>query len=66
MQQMAINRYLPQHLQEVCDILARGLLRLRSRTARDIDRDRRIEGESSLHFPPDQSVCANRTNRRPA
>ena len=27
------NHHLPPHLAEVCDILARGLLRLRSRTA---------------------------------
>jgi len=28
-----INAHLPPHLREVCDLLARGLLRLRSRAA---------------------------------
>jgi hypothetical protein len=50
--------HLPLHLREVCDILARGLLRLRSRTADDFDRDRRTGGESSLHYPAHQSVHA--------
>jgi hypothetical protein len=49
---------LPPHLREVCDILARGLLRLRSRTAEDIDRDVGLGGESSLHYPGHQSVHA--------
>ena len=66
MQQIAINRQLPLHLREVCDILAAGLLRLRSRNAEDIERDRQKHGESSLHFLPDQSVCANRNHRRAA
>jgi hypothetical protein len=51
-------RHLPPHLREVCDILARGLVRLRSRTADDFDRDRRAGGESSLHFTAHQSVHA--------
>jgi hypothetical protein len=50
---------LPPHLREVCDILARGLLRLRSRTADDFDRDPRTAGESSLHYPAHQSVHAD-------
>ena len=58
--------HLPPHLREICNILASGLLRLRSRTTEDIERDLRTHGESSLHFPAHQSVCANRTNRRPA
>ena len=33
------NAYLPPHLREVCDILARGLVRLRSRAAEDLARD---------------------------
>ena len=48
----------PPHLREICDILARGLLRLRSRTAEDIARDLGAGGESSLHFPARQSVHA--------
>jgi hypothetical protein len=58
--------HLPPHLREICTILALGLVRLRSRTVEDIDREQRVHGESSLHFRSDQSVCANRTNRRPA
>ena len=60
---------LPPHLREVCAILAAGLLRLRRRTAEDLARDvaqAGDPGESSLHFTGHQSVCANRTNRRPA
>jgi hypothetical protein len=33
MMNLAPNHQLPPHLREVCDILARGLLRLRSRGA---------------------------------
>ena len=60
---------LPPHLREVCAILAAGLLRLRSRAAENLARDSAdcaAPGESSLHFTADQSVCANRTNRRAA
>jgi hypothetical protein len=60
------NPHLPPHLREVCTILAAGLLRLHSRTAEEIERGVSDGGESSLHFPARQSVCANRTNRRPA
>lgn len=49
---------LPPHLREVCDILARGLLRLRSRTAENFDRDQRTGRESSLHYPAHPSVHA--------
>ena len=49
---------LPPHLREVCDLLARGLVRLRGRTADDFDRDGRTSGESSLHFSARQSVHA--------
>lgn len=64
----AINHphHLPPHLREVCEILARGLLRLRSRTTEVFARDAADRGESSLHFPARQSVHANRTTRRPA
>ena len=61
-------RHLPPHLREVCQILAVGLVRLRRRTAEDNARDVAQaggQGESSLHFTARQSVCANRTNRRP-
>ena len=58
--------HLPPHLREVCDILARGLLRLRSRTAQDIDRDLGAGGESSLHYPAHQSVHAVPLERTPA
>jgi hypothetical protein len=33
------NPHLPPHLREICDLLARGLLRLRSRAAEDLARD---------------------------
>ena len=49
---------LPPHLREICDILARGLLRLRSRTAEAFARDLGAEGETSLHFTAHQSVHA--------
>jgi hypothetical protein len=62
-------RHLPPHLREVCQILARGLARLRRRTAEESARDaaRAADpGEGSLHFRADPSVHANRTTRRPA
>jgi hypothetical protein len=59
-----INTHLPPHLREVCDILARGLLRLRSRAAEDIARDAVDGGERLLHFPAAQRLHANRTTRR--
>ena len=62
----ATNPYLPPDLREVCGILARGLLRLRSRTAAEAARDAADRGERLLHFPAPQRVDANRTNRRDA
>jgi hypothetical protein len=62
-------RHLPTHVQEVCAILARGLVRLHRHTAEDLARDSAHapdQGESSLHFPPHQSGHANRPNRRQA
>lgn len=50
--------HLPPHLREICEILARGQLRLRSRTAEDFARDAAHRGESSLHFTAHQSVHA--------
>ena len=58
---------LPPHLSEVCEILARGLLRLRSRTADEIAPGGGVTGdfgEFRLHIQPRQRVSANRTNRR--
>ena len=60
------NIHLPPHLREVCDILARGLLRLRSRAAEDLARDAADHGERLLHFPATQRLHANRTTRRDA
>jgi hypothetical protein len=63
------NTHLPPHLREVCAILARGILRLRSRAVTETgatDASGADQGESSLHFPPPQRVCANRRNRRHA
>lgn len=61
-----INAQLPPHLREVCDILARGLLRLRSRAAAEAARDAADRGERLLHFPARERLHANRTNRREA
>ena len=61
-----INAQLPPHLREVCDILARGLLRLRSRAAEEAARDAANRGERLLHFSATQRMHANRTNRRDA
>ena len=57
------SAHLPPHLREVCDILARGLLRLRSRTAEAFDRDLEAAGESSLHYAGHQSVHADPLER---
>ncbi|GGC64345.1 hypothetical protein GCM10011504_48080 [Siccirubricoccus deserti] len=61
-----VNAHLPPHLREVCEILAAGLLRLRSRAAEEAARDAADWGERGLHFPPPQRLHANRTYRRPA
>ena len=60
------NLQLPPHLREICDLLARGLLRLRSRTAEETVRDAAHRRERLLHFSAPQRVDANRTNRRVA
>ena len=62
----ATNHNLPQHLTEVCDILARGLLRLRSRTGNNTDALPADRGERLLHFTADQRPHANPTKRRDA
>ena len=56
------NTYLPPHLREVCDILARGLLRLRRRAAEDLARDAaQVEehGDVRLHSTARQRRHAN-------
>lgn len=53
---------LPPHLREVCDLLARGLLRLRSRAAEDLARDGEQARESRdirLHSSARQRRHAN-------
>ncbi len=60
------NPQLQPHLREVCDILARGLLRLRSRAAEEAARDGAERGERLLHFSARERLHANRTNRRDA
>ena len=49
---------------ELCVILARGLVRLNARQTSSQVSD--ACGESSLHFPPDQSGHATPTQRRNA
>ena len=48
------NPNLPPHLREVCDILARGLLRLRSRAAAPEAPTPANTGEFRLHFTAHQ------------
>ncbi len=60
------NPHLPPHLVEVCDILARGLLRLRSRTGENSADPPADRGERLLHFTADQRRHANPTKRRDA
>lgn len=54
-----LNQHLPSHLREVYDLLARGLLRLRSRAAEDAAREAAAAGEPRLHFVPTQRRHAN-------
>ena len=60
------NAHLPPHLREVCDLLARGLLRLRSRAAAETARGAADRGERLLHFSAAQRLHTNRTTRRDA
>ena len=53
------NPHLPPHLREVCDILARGLLRLRSRVGQGVTPDPANTGEIRLHFIAHQRRHAN-------
>jgi hypothetical protein len=60
-------RHLPSHLSEVCAILARGLLRLRSRTAEEFARDAAEtddHGDIHLHFIDHQRGHAKPKSRR--
>jgi hypothetical protein len=63
---MPVNSHFPPHLREVCDLLARALLRLRSRAAEELARDAADRGERLLHFSAPQRLHANRTTRRDA
>jgi hypothetical protein len=56
--------HLPPHLREVCTLLAAGLVRLRSRTAEAFAAEARGQGDSSLHFTAEQSVCVTPKTRR--
>ncbi len=58
------NWHLPAHVRELCSILARGLLRLRSRRTETVSVETTDVGEFRLHSVPRQRVCANRRNRR--
>ena len=54
--------HLTPHLQEVCTLLAAGLVQLHRHTAEDLAHDAAqvgAEAESSLHFVADQSGHAN-------
>jgi hypothetical protein len=61
-------RHLPPHLREVCAILARGLVRLRRRTAEELARnaaDARGSGDVPLHFSGRRSVHTDPMERVP-
>ena len=58
------NLHLPPHLREVCTILARGLVRLRSRTITAEAPESEADGEFRLHSVPPQRCHANPTRRR--
>ena len=53
------NPQLPPHLREVCDLLARGLLRLRSRAAEEAAPAAGGESVVRLHSVPGQRLRAN-------
>jgi hypothetical protein len=64
-----LNPHLPPHLREVCSLLALGLLRLRSRREVENAADAAnagADGESSLHFVPEQSGGVAHATRRAA
>ncbi len=53
------NPHLPPHLREVCDILARGLVRLRSRGAAAESAETTDGRDIPLHFTAKQRRHAN-------
>ena len=53
------NSHLPPHLREVCDLLARGFLRLRSHAAEEAARAAESESAVRLHTIPGQRRRAN-------
>jgi hypothetical protein len=53
------NPHLPPHLREVCDILARGLLRLQSRVGQGTSPGPANTGDICLHFQAPQRRHAN-------
>ncbi len=60
------NLHLPPHLREVCALLARGLVRLRSRDAEELARQTDDPGDNSLRDTAHQRGHANPTSRRRA
>jgi len=58
------NLHLPPHLREVCALLARGLVRLRSRTAEQTGLQAVDHGERRLDFLPTQRGHAKPTRRK--
>jgi hypothetical protein len=58
--------HLPPDLAELCEILARGIVRLRSRAAEENARAAGQKREVRLHSVPAQRRHANRTTRRDA
>jgi hypothetical protein len=50
--------HLPRHLQEVCAILARGIIRARLAEAKYNSENVGVSGEISLHSPREQSAHA--------
>ena len=57
-----INAHLPPHLREISNLLARGLLRLRSRAAENLARDAaqvEARGDVRLHSTARQRRHAN-------
>ena len=55
----SVNPHLPPHLRKVCDLLAHGLLRLRSRAAEEHARETGDVGEFRLHPTARQRLHAN-------
>ena len=60
------NLHLPPHLREVCALLARGRVRLRSRDAEELARQTDDPGDNSLRDTAHQRGHANPTSRRRA